>query len=373
LGAGAFTWRVDYITSINTGNPVVRPFVPEFGGTTSSNFTPATTGPYTLTDVAYRIILTVTDSGGLSTTVTRDLAPNTATLTVTTSPTGLTITVDGQPFTAPHTFDSVIGLERPLGAAASRTQGGTTYNFVSWSDGGAATHTISTPAVNTTYTATYQPAAAGFSARINFQDGTSQGFPGYFADTGLVFGNRGNGYSYGWNAKNTANAHNRNAANSPDERYDTLIAMQKPQRRNAVWEIAVPNGTYTVRLVAGDPNFFDSVYRIAVEGVLAINGTPTASTRWFDNTVTVTVSDGRLTVSNVFGSRNNKINFIEISTAVAQSTAFVPAGGANGTVAGASERATTAPRDFGGTGGLLALAAELRDWLTRQGKGGRRG
>src|SRR5262249_18532957 len=46
---------------------------------------------------------------------------------------------------------------------------------------------------------------------INFQDATSQGFPGYLADTGLVFGDRGNGQSYGWNADNSANARNRNA------------------------------------------------------------------------------------------------------------------------------------------------------------------
>ena len=39
--------------------------------------------------------------------------------------------------------------------------GGTTYEFVSWSDGGAATHNISTPASNTTYTATYRVATGG--------------------------------------------------------------------------------------------------------------------------------------------------------------------------------------------------------------------
>ncbi|MCI0459520.1 MAG: immunoglobulin domain-containing protein [Gemmataceae bacterium] len=291
LPASSFTWKVEYITSINSGNPAVRPFVPEFSGQTSGVFTPDTTGPCTLTDVAYRVTQTVTDSGGLSTTVTRDVLPNTATLTVTTSPTGLQVTVDGQPFTAPRTFDSVAGFQRPIGAAASQTLNGTTYNFVSWSDGGSATHTISTPLANTTYTATYQPAPVqGVNVKVNFQDGTSQGFSGYLADTGAVFGNRAGGFSYGWNLNNSSTARNRNSTNSPDERYDTLQHMQKPANPNAVWEISVPNGTYRVRVVSGDPGFTDSVYRTNIEGVLAINGTPTTANRWFEGIVTVNVT-----------------------------------------------------------------------------------
>ena len=37
---------------------------------------------------------------------------------------------------------------------------GKTYQFVSWSDGGAANHFITTPATSTTYTATYQQIAS---------------------------------------------------------------------------------------------------------------------------------------------------------------------------------------------------------------------
>jgi hypothetical protein len=55
------------------------------------------------------------------------------------------------------------------------------------------------------------------------------------------------------------------------------------------------------------------VYRINVEGVLAIDGTPTASNLWFDNTVTVTVTDGKLNVSSAAGAINNRINFIEVT------------------------------------------------------------
>lgn len=184
---------------------------------------------------------------------------------------------------------------------------------MTWSDGGAATHSISTPLANTTYTATYQAVSAVFTAKIDFQTPDSQGFSGYMADTGLVFGNRANGFSYGWNGDNTAATRNRDSALSPDERYDTLIHMQKPSLPNARWEIAVPSGTYNVRVVAGDPSHIDSIYRINVEGVLTINGRPTSSQRWLDNTVQVTVNDGRLTVRNASRARNNKLAFLEIT------------------------------------------------------------
>jgi hypothetical protein len=89
--------------------------------------------------------------------------------------------------------------------------------------------------------------------------------------------------------------------------------MQVSPNPNAAWEIAVPNGTYTVRIVAGDPNFINSVYRVVAEGVLTASGTPTTGMRWIDGTQTVTVTDGRLTVSNGTGAQNNKICFIEIT------------------------------------------------------------
>jgi hypothetical protein len=127
-----------------------------------------------------------------------------------------------------------------------------------------------------------------------------------------VFGSRGNGQTYGWNADNP-DARDRNAANSPDQRYDTLTHLQKPTNPDAVWEIGVPNGTYLVHVVSGDPAAVDSVYRMSVEGVLIVNGTPTTSSPWIEGTSTVTVIDGRLTMRSAPGASNNKVCFIEIT------------------------------------------------------------
>ena len=67
--------------------------------------------------------------------------------------------------------------------------------------------------------------------------------------------------------------------------------------------------------MAGDPSYYtSSLYRISVEGVLTVDGTPTDASRWVEGTKTVTVSDGKLTVTNATGSLNNKIFYIEITS-----------------------------------------------------------
>jgi len=67
--------------------------------------------------------------------------------------------------------------------------------------------------------------------------------------------------------------------------------------------------------VAGDPSYYtSSLYRISVEGVLTVDGTPTDASRWVEGTKPVTVSDGKLTVTNATGSLNNKIFYIEITS-----------------------------------------------------------
>lgn len=160
----------------------------------------------------------------------------------------------------------------------------------------------------------FPSAAAATTMRINFQTASAPVPAGYLVDAGLVYGARGNGETYGWMVDNASYARDRNSANSPDQRYDTLTHMRWPSNsRNAIWEIAVPNGTYVVRIVAGDPSYIDSVHRIAAEGVLTVDGRPTTSARWVEGTQTVTVADGKLTIGKFSGASNNKICFIEIT------------------------------------------------------------
>jgi hypothetical protein len=80
-----------------------------------------------------------------------------------------------------------------------------------------------------------------------------------------------------------------------------------------VWEIAVSNRQYIVRVVSGDATFFDSIYRTTVEGILTVNGTPTSAARWVEGVSLVSVTNGRLTVRSATGAHFNKICFIDIT------------------------------------------------------------
>jgi hypothetical protein len=167
LNGSAFTWRVDFHHDTHT-----HPFVQPVSGSTSGSFVIPTTGE-TADNVWYRIHLTVTDSGGLTHSSFRDVMPRKSQVTVTTNPAGLQIRVDDQPQTAPYTFTGVVGITRTIEAVTPQGQ----YTFASWSDGGVARHTISTPAANTTYTATFStssPTGNGLSGTyFNNKDLTS--------------------------------------------------------------------------------------------------------------------------------------------------------------------------------------------------------
>lgn len=151
---------------------------------------------------------------------------------------------------------------------------------------------------------------------INFQSPASPTPAGYLADTGAVFGNRGNGETYGWiNGDASSATRDRDASNSPDQRYDTLTNMQlgDPTYETHLWEIALPPGTYVVRLVCGDPSFNDSNFNVLAEGVPLVTGAPAPN--WREGTASITVTDGRLSLTNGPGSLRNKLCFIEITSA----------------------------------------------------------
>ena len=171
-----------------------------------------------------------------------------------------------------------------------------------------------TPTITPSPTATPTPSPTpALEIKINFQPSGAPVPTGYVVDSGQLYGAQGNGYTYGWDVDITTTARDRNNNASPDQRYDTLVHFQLwPGPYPTKWEVALPNGQYEVRVVAGDPSYTNSVYRLVAEGVEIINGTPTSGTRWFDNTVVVMVSDGKLTLTNGTGANNNKINFIEI-------------------------------------------------------------
>jgi glucose/arabinose dehydrogenase len=153
LPAGSLSWTV-----ILHHNEHTHPFL----GPVSGNNVPFTApAPEDLgaTETSYlEIRLTATDSGGLSSTVTRDFQPNRVTLTLDTDPPGLGLRLNGSPVTAPFSLTSwegwVLNVEAP-------NQSGRV--FAAWEDSSLAVtpRQLRTPAVSTTYTALFQTSETG--------------------------------------------------------------------------------------------------------------------------------------------------------------------------------------------------------------------
>ena len=104
------------------------------------------TGSFSAPDHEYpswlELVLTATDSGGLTGTTSVRLDPKTVALSFATTPTGLDLSVGSTTSTAPFTRTVIQGSRNTITAPAQQTVGGTTYNWQSWSDAGTRSHDI---------------------------------------------------------------------------------------------------------------------------------------------------------------------------------------------------------------------------------------
>lgn len=100
--------------------------------------------------------LTATDSNGATRSTTLRLDPQTVAVEVRTDPPGLVLEVGSASGQTPFTRTVISGSVLSLSAPSPQQLGSDYYHFESWSDQGAATHTVvvSEPA---TYTVRYQP------------------------------------------------------------------------------------------------------------------------------------------------------------------------------------------------------------------------
>ena len=88
--------------------------------------------------------------------------------------------------------------------------------------------------------------------------------------------------------------------------------MQTPANPNAFWFAVVPDGTYYVRLIAGDPSTTTDAYAMSINGTLALIGRQSAAKHWVENTVAIHVTNNLLVISNARGARDNKLDAIDI-------------------------------------------------------------
>jgi len=159
LPAAAFSWQIDFHHDVHKHDQ------PAVTGIKSGTFNVPSEGEVS-SNVWYRFILTVTDSKGAKAKDSLDVFPEKSTLDFATTPAGLQVTLDGQPLTTPASIVSVRGIRREVGVITPQTINGIEYQFTSWSQGGEAAQTITTPSATTMYTANFSPVVVGLGEEM---------------------------------------------------------------------------------------------------------------------------------------------------------------------------------------------------------------
>ncbi len=135
----------------------IHPFQGVTGKTGS--FTPTTDHD---ADSYYRVMLTATDSDGLSTSKTVVIRPETVNLSIASTPAGAPIDYAGYSLVAaPHRAQAAIGFRTSVSAAQRFVANGRGYEFESWSDGAAIAHDITIPAKDLALVARYRDVGPG--------------------------------------------------------------------------------------------------------------------------------------------------------------------------------------------------------------------
>ena len=171
------------------------------------------------------------------------------------------------------------------------------------------------------------PTTGGLQASFAFGPDGMKAIPGYRTDLGNSFGEHSNGYTFGWTDATTSAAVANSGAtfyrgDTSDKRLGSGIGTT-----GKVWEMQVPNGTYYVKLVAGDGDVTSGTYRYAVENnANFLDGTAgVGNARWIKATGTVNVTDGKLTIADAPGGSNHALAYVEITNSESRSRGSVVA------------------------------------------------
>jgi glucose/arabinose dehydrogenase len=134
-----YTWRI-VLNHCHSISDCHQHGLEQVDGTKSGSFiAPDHDYPASLT-----IKLTVTDDGGLSDTESVKVDPSTVQLGLQTTPAGVQLGLDGTIDPSPFTSTVIENSQHTVSAPLIAQIAGVTYLFQSWTDGGAATHTVTT-------------------------------------------------------------------------------------------------------------------------------------------------------------------------------------------------------------------------------------
>ena len=132
---------------------------PVFSGDTRQTlpFEIARTGHDYRGETGYLITVTATNSDGVSSTESVTVYPSKVDLTIDNNLGSGTVLVDGRTHVVPFVLDTAVGFEHEIEAVNPLCVENVESSFVSWSDGGARSHAITTPGTDANLTASYAP------------------------------------------------------------------------------------------------------------------------------------------------------------------------------------------------------------------------
>jgi glucose/arabinose dehydrogenase len=167
LPASAYFWEIRFH---HEGHVHPGGIVP---GSQSGQLTIPTSGHDYQGHTSYEIVLTVTDSSGLSGTTSVTVYPELVDLSFNSLPAGLTILFDGISRQTPFVIEDLIGFHHVI-SAPDQVVGNQVYTLIGWSDGGAPTHEIVVPATNQNLVANFAAVPVALPGDYN-NDGVADG------------------------------------------------------------------------------------------------------------------------------------------------------------------------------------------------------
>lgn len=168
---------------------------------------------------------------------------------------------------------------------------------------------------STAGTPTVPPPVTFSPVSINFQPAAAPAVAGYTIDAGDIYAAR-NGLTYGWSASNADAVADREI--NADQLLDTNVGVKAGTR----WELAVPNGTYTVTVGVGDAAA-TSTNNVWVEGQQLFNYQGLAANVFASKSITVTVNDGKLSIG-IGGAATGATHLTHLQVAAPGSPAVPP-------------------------------------------------
>jgi hypothetical protein len=180
------------------------------------------------------------------------------------------VNVGGIDGATPFVRTVIVNSRTTIDAPASQSTGGSTYSFVSWSDGGARSHEVTATTAPMSLVATYQLTGSGGGTTL-FSDGfESGGLTAWTLNSGVV-ATTAEHYAGSYGGRATA-------TNSRAYAYRTLAASQTDLTVSVRFKVLSQSGTiYLVRTASPTGKYGGGVYRTS-SGALAFRNTVTATT-----------------------------------------------------------------------------------------------